>query len=114
MTEEIRSKNMLKDVTKIIFSNYRIHSTKDSFNPENVSLNSRARISGNFSSTRSRRSMKEKLLMKDVAADIFDDPDAEDEYGIEANYTVQSLDGQVMSREFQSRRQQQDDRIELT
>lgn len=56
--------------------------------------------------------MKEKLLMKDVTADIFDDPEGED-YGIEANYTVQSLDGQAMARELRSNRQQ-DDRIELT
>jgi hypothetical protein len=57
--------------------------------------------------------MKEKLLMKDVAADIFDDPEIED-YGIEANYTVQSHDGEVMSRQFQSARREQVDRIELT
>lgn len=56
--------------------------------------------------------MKQKLLIKDVA-DIFDDPDAED-YGIEANYTVQSMDGQVMARQFYSSRHEQDDRIELT
>lgn len=91
----------------------RIHHTDDTFNPESVSLNSRTRISGNFNTTRSRRSMKEKLLMKDVAADIFDDPEIED-YGIEANYTVQSQDGEVMSRQFQSARREQVDRIELT
>lgn len=91
---------------------FRIHHNDDAINPESVSLNSRIRISENFSSTRSRRSMKEKLLMKDVTADIFDDPEGED-YGIEANYTVQSLDGQAMARELRSNRQQ-DDRIELT
>ncbi|VDI66021.1 Hypothetical predicted protein [Mytilus galloprovincialis] len=95
-----------------IFIVQRIHHKDDAINPESVSLNSRIRISENFSSTRSRRSMKEKLLIKDVTADIFDDPEGED-YGIEANYTVQSLDGQAMARELRSNRQQ-DDRIELT
>lgn len=96
-----------------IFIVQRIRNTEDSFNPESVSLNTRTRISGNFNSTRSRRSMKEKLLIKDVTEDIFDDPEVDD-YGIEANYTIQSQDGLVMAREFQTSRQQPDDRIELT
>ncbi|KAJ8310860.1 hypothetical protein KUTeg_012725 [Tegillarca granosa] len=44
--------------------------------------------------------MKEKLLMTDVAADLFEtDPEVED-YGIESNYTVTSTDGQIMARNF--------------
>lgn len=46
--------------------------------------------------------MKEKLILRDVAADLFDeDSENPKDYGIESNYTVQSTDGQEMVRSFQ-------------
>lgn len=69
------------------------------FSPETVSLNS-GKIKRGDENYRNRRSMKEKLLMTDVAADLFEtDPEVED-YGIESNYTVTSTDGQIMARNF--------------
>nr|XP_034328368.1 uncharacterized protein LOC117689927 [Crassostrea gigas] len=78
------------------------------YRPERIAINS-ANVNDNGTNKMSRsshrqirRQMKEKLILKDIAADMFDEDSEppEDDYGIESNYTVQSTDGREMARSF--------------
>nr|XP_022342238.1 glycerophosphodiester phosphodiesterase domain-containing protein 5-like isoform X2 [Crassostrea virginica] len=80
------------------------------YSPERVAINSSASVNdhGSHKMSRSshrqnRRQMKEKLILKDIVSDFFDEDSEthEDDYGIESNYTVQSTDGLEMARSFQ-------------
>ena len=72
--------------------------------PEQVSLNSHS--SGNPLSRNyhSRRSMKEKLIIKDVHSDIFDYDDEPDEImGFESggyDATINATDGRILAQSF--------------
>ena len=93
---------------------HRINRTDTQYSPESASLNwenhgndyqNNSGHQRKESYRRNKRAMKEKLLMRDVAADLFDvEPDPEDQYGIEANYTIQSTDGKVMAQKFHQTR----------
>ncbi|XP_033759836.1 glycerophosphodiester phosphodiesterase domain-containing protein 5-like [Pecten maximus] len=96
-------------VVVVIFIVQRIHKQGTKYSPESQSLNweaqsqqvqqhrSQQRVD---SYRRNKRAMKEKLLMRDVASELFDVEPEVDDLGIESNYTVQSADGRVMAATF--------------
>lgn len=87
----------------------RIQRQGTKYSPEAQSLNCDIQQQRNGhqradSYRRNKRAMKEKLLMKDVASELFDVETDADEVGIESNYTVQSTDGRVMAASFYRQR----------
>ncbi|KAL3847985.1 hypothetical protein ACJMK2_018872 [Sinanodonta woodiana] len=97
-----------------IFIVQRIHLYGTRFSPETLSLNSHTNGNAFSTSYRARRSMKEKLLMKDVTSESFEsEPDQENYIGIESNYTVQSTDGQIMAQNYQNESQLYQAEVEL-
>ncbi|OWF39221.1 Glycerophosphodiester phosphodiesterase domain-containing protein 5 [Mizuhopecten yessoensis] len=98
----------------VIFIVQRIQRQGTKYSPESQSLNWEAQsqqVQQNARShqradsyRRNRRAMKEKLLMRDVASELFDVEPEVDDLGIESNYTVQSADGRVMAATFHQER----------
>lgn len=93
----------------VIFIVQRIQRQGTKYSPEAQSLNCDIQQQRNGhqradSYRRNKRAMKEKLLMKDVASELFDVETDADEVGIESNYTVQSTDGRVMAASFYRQR----------
>lgn len=88
-------------VQRILWSGSEYSPERIAINSANVNDNGTNKMSRS-SHRQSRRQMKEKLILKDIAADMFDEDSEppEDDYGIESNYTVQSTDGREMARSF--------------
>uniref|UniRef100_K1R1V9 Glycerophosphodiester phosphodiesterase domain-containing protein 5 n=1 Tax=Magallana gigas TaxID=29159 RepID=K1R1V9_MAGGI len=88
-------------VQRILWSGSEYSPERIAINSANVKDNGTNKMSRS-SHRQSRRQMKEKLILKDIAADMFDEDSEppEDDYGIESNYTVQSTDGREMARSF--------------
>ncbi|XP_060085144.1 glycerophosphodiester phosphodiesterase domain-containing protein 5-like [Ylistrum balloti] len=93
----------------VLFIVQRIHRQGTKYSPESQSLNWEAQNQQvqqhrshqrADSYRRNKRAMKEKLLMRDVASELFDVEPEVDDLGIESNYTVQSTDGRVMAATF--------------
>ncbi|KAL5005356.1 hypothetical protein ScPMuIL_018812 [Solemya velum] len=97
-------------LTTFIVQRVKLYGTK--FSPETLSLNT-ART--NPKSSPSRRAMKERLLMKEVTADIIELEPENGEAGIESQYTVGSMDGRIMANKYHSNsnRMQTEARVEF-
>ena len=87
----------------------RIWWSGSNYSPERLSINTndhgnqtRRALSRSAAHRNSKRQMKEKLIMRDVAADVYDDRGIEDDYGIESNYTVQSADGRELAQSIRT------------
>lgn len=91
-------------VIMFLVQRYRLYDHR--YHPERLSLNSHSNGSSTWGPKRTRRSMKEKLLMRDVQADNFDfEPD--DDLGIDSNgynATVTAIEGRELSQAFHSNR----------
>ena len=85
----------------VLYFRYRFYSHR--YHPERMSLSSHSNGSSTWGPKRTRRSMKEKLLMRDVQGDVFDfEPD--DDLGIDSNgynVTVTADEGRELSQAFQ-------------
>ncbi|KAL4220460.1 hypothetical protein ACF0H5_020860 [Mactra antiquata] len=92
-------------ITILIFLIHRYRLSQSVYHPERASLNSQT-INGSsrWGAKRSRRSMKEKLLMRDVHVDPYDfEPD--DDVGIDSNgynVTVNENEGRELAQSFHS------------
>ncbi|XP_052783647.1 glycerophosphodiester phosphodiesterase domain-containing protein 5-like [Mya arenaria] len=78
------------------------------FHPEQVSLSSSMTSHSNWGHRRSRRSMKEKLLMKDMPNEMFEfEPEHDADLGIDSTSyeaTVNASEGQALAQSFRSNR----------